>query len=175
MIRFLRSLGAWSLLALLVGLAVLLEQRRSPAETIASGENKAIHVIDGDSLRVDGREIRLGGIDAPEYRQTCKDAAGMDWPCGHEARAAMERLVAAGGLVCRKSAEDRYGRALSTCRTKGGDLAEALARAGWAEGAGDPRFTEPQAAIAEARRAKRGIWRGTHQRPAEWRKVNAPS
>ena len=30
-----------------------------------------IEVIDGDSLRVNGVEIRLEGIDAPEYHQEC--------------------------------------------------------------------------------------------------------
>ena len=34
--------------------------------------------IDGDSLTVDGKEVRLHGIDAPEFNQTCKKG-GQDW------------------------------------------------------------------------------------------------
>lgn len=168
MIRFLRSFRAWALLAILAAMAFWLEQQGS--ETIAGA---GIHVIDGDSLRMDGREIRLAGIDAPEYRQTCTDASGAPWPCGKEARAALERLLQGGGVSCKTAVEDRYGRALALCRSPDGDIAEALARQGWAEGARDRRFKEPSAAIAEAKRAKRGIWRGGHSHPAEWRKANA--
>jgi endonuclease YncB( thermonuclease family) len=164
-------LSAWALLALLAALAFWLERQGS--ETIAGPSGSGIQVIDGDSLRIDGREIRLAGIDAPEYRQTCTDAAGAAWPCGKEARSALERLVGAGGVSCETQVEDRYGRALARCRSKGGDIAEALARQGWADGAGDRRFKEPTAAIAEAKRARRGIWRGGHSHAAEWRKANA--
>lgn len=32
--------------------------------------------IDGDTLRIDDRRIRLSAIDAPELSQTCRDATG---------------------------------------------------------------------------------------------------
>ena len=35
-------------------------------------------VIDGDTLRVDGVDMRLWGIDAPERRQTCRNEGGDD-------------------------------------------------------------------------------------------------
>jgi endonuclease YncB( thermonuclease family) len=170
-IRTFRSFRAWALLATLAALALWLERQSS--ETIAGPSGSGIHVIDGDSLRVDGREIRLAGIDAPEYRQTCTDEKGAAWPCGKDARTALERLVQAGGVTCKTAVEDRYGRALALCRSPAGDIAEALARQGWADGAGDRRFNEPKAAIAEAKLAKRGIWRGGHSHAAEWRKANA--
>lgn len=170
MIRFLRSFRAWLLLAILAALAVWLERQRS--KTFAGG-GAALHVIDGDSLRIDGREVRLAGIEAPEYRQGCTDAAGAAWPCGREARTALERIVRSGSLSCRTAVQDRYGRALSRCRAGTADVATELARQGWADGAGDRRFPEPKAAIAEAKAAKRGIWRGAHQHPAEWRKAQA--
>jgi endonuclease YncB( thermonuclease family) len=170
-IRIFRSFRAWALLLLLAALAFWLERQSS--ETIGGPSGRGIHVIDGDSLRVDGREIRLAGVDAPEYRQNCTDSSGSAWPCGKEARVALERLVRAGGVSCKTAVEDRYGRALATCRAGGSDIAEALARQGWAEGARDRRFAEPTSAIAEAKRARRGIWRGGHSHPAEWRKANA--
>ncbi len=166
-----RSLAAWLLLALLAGLALWLEHR--PAQEIGAGAGGRVHVIDGDSLRIGGREIRLAGIDAPEYRQTCSDAAGNSWPCGKEARASLEALVRQSKLSCAARAEDRYGRALAECRAGGRDLARELARQGWALGARDPRFEEPAAEIAEAKAGRRGIWRGAHQHPAEWRKADA--
>src|SRR5918992_4757425 len=45
----------------------------------------AVDIIDGDSFRRSKDEIRLNGIDAPEYRQSCHDKAGRDWDCGREA------------------------------------------------------------------------------------------
>lgn len=166
--RRLRALGAWLLLALLAALAVWLEHK--PAERLAA-DGARVQVIDGDSCRIGGREIRLAGIDAPEYRQTC-DAAGKAWPCGREARAALERLASQRDLSCAARIEDRYGRALASCRAGGRDLAAEMARLGWALGARDKRFEEPAREVAEARAARRGIWRGAHQHPADWRKAN---
>ena len=166
--RRFRSLAAWLLLIALAGLAFRFEAGRGSRESTPAG---GIHIIDGDSLRMGGREIRLAGIDAPEYRQTCSGPDGAEWPCGKEAREARVALTRHGPLDCTKAAEDRYGRALARCRTRAGDLASALARQGWALGARDPRFSEPAAEMAEARRAKRGIWRGRHQHPADWRKA----
>ena len=42
-------------------------------------------IVDGDSLRLAGRSIRLDGIDAPEWDQTCLDAGGQTWRCGRAA------------------------------------------------------------------------------------------
>lgn len=168
--RRLRNLGAWLLLALLAALALWLE--RKPAETLEAASGARINVADGDSFRIGARKIRLAGIDAPEYRQTCMDAAGKLWPCGKEARAALEGLVKRGGLSCTARVEDRYGRALASCRVGGRDLAAELARQGWALGARDERFDEPLREMAEARAGRRGIWRGSHQHPADWRKAN---
>lgn len=143
--------------------------------TIRAANGAEVHVIDGDSLRIGKDEIRIAGIDAPEYRQTCGDGAGGSWDCGKAARAELVRLAGAGGLACTERARDRYGRSLADCRTDAGDVALALARAGFVESAGDPRFDSPYAdAIAAARAAKRGIWRGPHVRPAEWRKAQRP-
>ena len=166
----LRSLAAWLLLALLAALALWLEHK--PAEEIRAADGSPVHIIDGDSLRIAGREIRLAGVDAPEYRQTCLDAADRPWSCGKEARDALETLVKAGSLRCVTRQEDRYGRALASCRAGERDLASEMARLGWALGARDRRFEEPARQIAEARAARRGIWRGSHQHPADWRKAN---
>jgi endonuclease YncB( thermonuclease family) len=170
--KALRRLGFWLLLLAMIALAVRLERGSFVGEDIRAANGESVRVIDGDSLRIGDREIRIAGIDAPEYRQTCSDAAGRAWPCGKEARSALEALTGEAALSCTKEAEDRYGRALAQCRTAKGDVATRMARLGWALDARDERFAAPQAAIAEAKAAKRGIWRGGHQHPAEWRKAN---
>ena len=37
-----------------------------------------VHIIDGDTLDVGGKRIRLLGVDAPEAKQTCT-ADGKEW------------------------------------------------------------------------------------------------
>ena len=162
-------MSAWLLLALLAALALWLEHE--PAEEMRTAAGEPVHVIDGDSFRIGAREIRLAGIDAPEYRQNCSNAAGGSWPCGKEARGALEKLVEGGDLSCSKEEEDRYGRALAICRAGGLDVGREMARLGWALGARDERFEEPVREMAEAKAARRGIWRGPHEHPADWRKA----
>ncbi|KAK9909887.1 hypothetical protein WJX75_009002 [Coccomyxa subellipsoidea] len=53
-------------------------------------------VIDGDTLSVGGRVVRLAGIDAPEREQTCRRSSGRLYLCGEEASQALERLVSSG-------------------------------------------------------------------------------
>lgn len=133
-------------------------------------------VIDGDSLRVrqDGAmlTIRLTGIDAVEYRQSCRDATGS-WECGRDARAALEKLVGTGPLHCELSAKDAYRRTLANCRTHpypdGIDLGAEMVRQGWAVSIDDEYALEQ----AEARARGRGIWRGHFTPPAEWRAEQA--
>lgn len=131
-----------------------------------------VHVIDGDSLTVrngDARlTIRLSGIDAVEYRQSCT-RAGVDWSCGREARSALERLAGRGPLLCTLSAKDHYGRTLAECRTAkypdGVDLGAEMVRQGWAVANDDAYLAEEGA----AQTARRGIWQGDFTAPADWR------
>jgi endonuclease YncB( thermonuclease family) len=129
-----------------------------------------IIVADGDSFSIGSNKLRLQGIDAPEYRQTCKDASGTDWPCGRTARAALEKLLTEPGLACDAEVRDRYARALATCRTtQTPDIAAAQVRDGMAvsdEYYGSRSFGDEEDAASSA---KRGIWQGEFVRPAEWR------
>ncbi|MDQ8756077.1 thermonuclease family protein [Sphingosinicella sp. LHD-64] len=165
----LRRIGYLLLLALTLAAWWWFERRDAELRTIRAADGAEIQVIDGDSLKLGADKIRIAGIDAPEYRQTCTDADGRAWPCGEAARGALERLVRGGGLVCMERATDRYGRKLADCRTGAGDVGAAMVRAGFALGARDPRFEEHEAELADARQARRGVWRGTHQHPADWR------
>ncbi|WP_119392154.1 thermonuclease family protein [Taklimakanibacter lacteus] len=125
-------------------------------------------IIDGDSFRLGKDEIRLNGIDAPEYRQTCRDANGRDWNCGREAARALRNLVAGKTVDCTGLDADRYGRLVSRCRVGDLTLNAEMVRLGWAIA-----YTRHSAAYvkeeAEARRDKRGIWRGTFDLPEDWR------
>jgi len=123
----------------------------------------AAQVIDGDSLVVAGVEIRLYGIDAPEYRQTCF-RRGRPWACGIDATRTLRALIAARPVVCRAREEDRYGRTVATCSVEGNDLGAAMVAGGHAVAYGAYQVEE-----RAARNAGRGIWSSRFEPPAAWR------
>lgn len=125
-------------------------------------------VSDGDTIDVAGQRIRLPGIDAPEWNQTCRTADGGSWECGRVAAKRMRELTRNRTLSCRAEGHDRYGRLLAVCRDGKIDIAAALVADGLAMAT--DRYG---AAEAGARRAKRGVWQGEFDTPAEWRRREA--
>jgi endonuclease YncB( thermonuclease family) len=130
-----------------------------------------VDVIDGDSFRRGKDEIRLNGIDAPEYRQTCRDENGRDWNCGREAARALRQLVAGRSVECTGLDADRYGRLVSRCTVGSVEINAEMVRLGWAI-AYTRHGTLYVSDEAEARREKRGIWRGTFDLPEDWREIH---
>jgi endonuclease YncB( thermonuclease family) len=145
-------------LAGLALLAILVPRWAAPALT-----GGAI-AIDGDSLRLNDRELRLAGIDAPELHQKC-ERNGQAYPCGREALSALVVKLRQGQLSCRVIDVDRYGRDVAQCTLDGRDLNADLVREGVALAYGHYEAQE-----AEARSARRGLWAGTFERPADWRR-----
>ena len=88
-------------------------------------------VIDGDTLEIHGRRVRLVGIDAPESSQTCLDR-GKAWRCGQQAALALDAKIARRPVSCSEQGTDRYGRALCTCSAGGENLNAWLVGQGWA-------------------------------------------
>jgi endonuclease YncB( thermonuclease family) len=146
--------------ALFAGVALVTAWLQSRAEIAVSG---AARIIDGDSLVVDGREMRLIGIDAPEFRQTCS-ARGEIYPCGIEARNHVRGLAGKRALSCTGNEIDRYDRLLVTCMAGGADLNARIVRDGWALAYGGYEAEE-----AQARRDGAGVWQGDFERPRDWR------
>lgn len=125
-------------------------------------------VIDGDSLTLKDQEIRLNGIDAPEYTESCKDAGGRDYPCGKQAANALRGLVRGRAVTCQTGEADRYGRAVSVCWAGEVELNREMVRLGWAT-AYLRHSHDYIGAEKEARDAKRGIWQGTFEEPEAYR------
>jgi endonuclease YncB( thermonuclease family) len=137
-------------------------------------EPGAVEVIDGDSMRRGKEEIRLNGIDAPEYRQTCREADGKEWSCGREAAAALRGLVRRADVRCDGIETDRYGRIVADCYSGALSLGGEMVRLGWAI-AYRQHSLKYVAQEEEAKRAKRGIWRGTFEDPENWREEHRPA
>jgi endonuclease YncB( thermonuclease family) len=165
---FWRTLGAVILLAIMFAIVWFYDGKSERQPVPVDGQK--IVVADGDSFMIGTRKLRLQGIDAPEFGQTCKDANGKDWTCGRTARAALEKLLTEPGLACEAEVHDRYGRSLASCRTaQTADIAAAQVRDGLAvsdEFHGSRSYGDEEDAASNA---KRGIWQGDFMRPVEWR------
>ncbi|WP_288491978.1 thermonuclease family protein [uncultured Pseudomonas sp.] len=122
-------------------------------------------VVDGDTLRlVDGRSVRLIGVNAPELGKS----GGTAQPYAEAARRRLQELVAASDerlrLVPGSEATDHYGRTLAHLYDREGDNLEARLIA---EGLGyavaiapNIRLADCQAAAqSQARRARLGVWK----------------
>jgi endonuclease YncB( thermonuclease family) len=129
-------------------------------------------VIDGDTIVVAGRLVRLHGIDAPERDQTLA-WRGERLPCGQMALAALEALIAGDSVRCAVVEQGRHGRAVAKVFTPDGtDVGHRLVTAGWAL-AYRRYSTDYVEAETEARKARRGLWRGTFEEPWAWRAASA--
>lgn len=140
----------------------------APREQEWAALSTEVRVVDGDTLRLGDRTLRLSGIDAPERGQNCTDAEGRWFDCGSAAAEALARLVNDRSVVCRVHGRDRFGRGLGVCQAGGAELNAGLIRAGWAIVYGD----NPVLLVneVEARVSGRGLWAGGFTRPEDWRR-----
>jgi endonuclease YncB( thermonuclease family) len=152
--------GAW----LVIGALEL----NAPATRTATGAT--IVVRDGDTLKIGDGDVRLYGIDAPEFAQICGDGEKKPWPCGKVARTALADLIRNRTITCEEQAQDRYGRMVAICRDQNQiDLGAQLVAQGMAISPGwfdDGPYADQQ---SNARDAKRGLWAGAFDEPAQWR------
>jgi len=126
-------------------------------------------VIDGDTLDLSGRRIRLNGVDAPESTQIC-EMHGQPYRCGEAATRALADLVRDTMVRCDPSGTDRYRRILARCRTVTDDvsLGAWLVRNGYAVAYHHYSYDFiPEELVARA--AGRGLWAGRFQMPWDYR------
>ena len=155
------------LICLIVAL-ILLELTH---ETIA-GSN--VKVVDGDSLEIGAKRIRLIGIDAPEYFQECFDENGKSYQCGQLAKAHLEEMIekqsAMGEKVkCVAEDVDRYKRDLSVCYAGDVNLNLEMVKKGLAVAYKHERY---ELAQKRAKERKIGIWQGKFMRPELYRALH---
>lgn len=129
-------------------------------------------VRDGDSLEIGAQRVRLWGVDAPEYRQSCR-RDGQRWACGRAATQALREHLDGRVLSCEVVDRDSHDRAVARCTRAGRSVNEWLVREGWAVDYArysQHRYAQAQ---AQAQRAKRGIWSGEFEFPEHYRRRQA--
>ena len=116
-------------------------------------------MTDGDGVQVAGHEVRLVGLDAPEWDQRAKHQDGYWFNHGRRVKSALIQEI--GGKHVRVSVEgtDDFGRLLGTVTHEGRDIGEWLVRQGHAIAAYSDRYKRVE---REARQAKRGMWAHQH-------------
>ncbi|MCE2481332.1 MAG: thermonuclease family protein [Alphaproteobacteria bacterium] len=144
----------WWLIAPAVAIAILL--------AVAFGKRSITgkaYVTDGDGIRVAGQDVRLAGLDAPEWDQKAKHRDGYWFNHGKRVKSALIREI--GGKPVRVSVEgtDKFGRRLGIVTYKGRDIGEWLVREGHAIAAYGDQYLHME---RETREAKRGMWAHAH-------------
>lgn len=125
---------------------------------------------DGDSLVVGKKEIRLSGIDAPEYFQTCYKG-DEEYDCGVKAHEFLKKLIKNRKVTCHKIATDIYKRQVSECFADSININKKLLESGWAvtykTNNNDYKILEKL-----AKEKKLGIWQGKFMKPELYRVLN---
>jgi endonuclease YncB( thermonuclease family) len=151
-----------------IRLAVLLVALAAAHAAVAAEIAGVATAKNGDSVLVSGVDVRLFGIDAPEWRQQCL-LDGSLYPCGQAAHLALAAQVDGRTLRCEQLDYDaRNRRPVARCFV--GDLDVG----GWMVAQGlAVAYTRYSAMYAEAearaKAARVGIWRGDFVAPEEWR------
>ena len=129
-------------------------------------------VVTGSTLYINGLNVKMYGIDAPDISQTCADNHGRGYYCGREARSWLQNWLNNREATCHILGKVENGWATGTCFVENNkyDVAAVVVNAGWAVA-----FTEnTDVYVGYERQAKanrRGLWAGTFYKPWDWRRI----
>ena len=125
-------------------------------------------IIDGDTIIIKKKRIRLHGIDAPESRQNCKKNK-IFYSCGQQATLALSKKLYQRIIHCEQRAIDRYRRVVAVCKLGSIDLNRWMVRQGWA--LAYRKYSLDYVHDEKASQMSRtGIWAGSFIQPSKWRR-----
>ena len=117
------------------------------------------YVTDGDGIRVARQEVRIAGLDAPEWDQKAKHQDGYWYKHGKRVKSALIKEIGGKRVLVSVESVDKFGRLIGTVTCNGRDIGEWLVREGHAIAAYSDRYKHVE---REAREAKRGMWAHAH-------------
>ena len=136
-------------------------------------------VIDGDTIRIDKKKIRLFGIDAPEKKQFCRKiflsissiSFKKDYPCGKISTNFLKKKIDKKLIKCKSIGRDRYKRYIAECFEGKKNINAFMVQNGHAVAYRrySPKFISYE---NNAKKEKLGLWAGTFEMPWEFRKKN---
>jgi len=126
-------------------------------------------VVDAGTLQIQGKKVRLHGIEAPHDDQVClRDA--KPWKCGEAAATALRHHIEGKTVSCEAVTGKDGSNAGANCSADGKNLNTLLVREGWAtdlKSESDGSYADAQ---KEAKKARRGIWATDTDNPEEVRR-----
>ena len=127
-------------------------------------------IIDGDTIHIGKNKIRLHGIDAPEWNQSCT-INNKVWKCGEKSADTLKQLIDNQTVICEIKDIDQYKRYVAVCFSNTVNLNEQMVLNGWAIAY---RYYSKDYIVEEAvaKKNKVGIWKGKFLEPYEFRKIN---
>ena len=134
-------------------------------------------IIDGDTIKINSKKIRLNGIDAPEFKQMCKKTYltiifftfTKDYPCGKISTEKLKKKINNKVITCKILDIDRYKRYIGECYKRNLNLNSWLVSNGHAVAY---RKYSKKYVFDEinAKNKKIGIWQGKFEMPWEYRR-----
>jgi len=125
-------------------------------------------IIDGDTIHIKSNKIRLHGIDAPEFKQTCK-IDNQNWYCGKQSTKELKNLINNQKVECNVNDIDRYNRYVAICYVNEININQWMVKNGWAIAY---RYYSEDYVLEEkyANDKKLGIWKSEFIEPYAYRK-----
>ena len=136
-------------------------------------------VIDGDTIRIKNKKIRLFGIDAPEKKQKCRKpwltisflTFNKDYLCGEISTLKLKNKINDKFITCKSINLDKYKRFIAECFKNKTNINKWMVRNGYA--VAYKKYSKKYLASENfAKDDKLGLWIGSFQMPWEWRKEN---
>ena len=136
-------------------------------------------IIDGDTIKINSKKIRLHGIDAPEKEQTCKKpyliigifSFTKSYSCGQVSTDKLIKKINNQIIKCKIKNVDRYNRLIGECYKRNENLNAWLVSNGYA--VAYRKYSKKY--IPDEKNAKnnnRGIWQGKFEMPWNFRRKN---
>ena len=148
---------------------------------VSSEEIKEIsgnaQIIDGDTIKINSKKIRLHGIDAPEFKQKCKKpyltiiffTFTKDYPCGKISTQKLQKKINNKVITCKILDIDRYKRLIGECYKRNLNLNSWLVSNGYA--VAYRKYSKKYISNEiNAKNEKKGIWQGKFEMPWEFRR-----
>ena len=136
-------------------------------------------VVDGDTIKINSKKIRLYGIDAPEKKQKCKKtyltisfmSFTKDYMCGEVSTQKLIIKINKQKLNCNILDIDRYKRLIGECFKRNINLNSWMVSNGYA--VAYRKYSKKYVSDEiNAKNNKLGIWQGKFEMPWDYRRKN---
>ena len=136
-------------------------------------------VVDGDTIKINSKKIRLYGIDAPEKKQKCKKtyltisfmSFTKDYMCGEVSTQKLIKKINKQKLNCNILDVDKYKRLIGECFKRNINLNSWMVSNGYA--VAYRKYSKKYVSDEiNAKNNKLGIWQGKFEMPWDYRRKN---